>query len=179
MEEENFVKITTLMSTENFSNDEKYFDEARNMWKKILKEENLDYKFKIEEGIEYTPFSRIKGKDRKVYNLNLYAKLENKEKILKIVNRYNEENRVRENDEIEQEIINEEYESIPERKFGKYFVTILMIVLIVFEIMIRFSTFRNEKDMLSDILLTIFILVEIFIIVRVWRKKGKKRKNYE
>ena len=91
--EEEWVRIAKLGSREHMlEEDEKYFNDLMDFWRKKLNDEKIEYRFKIEESVEIKGFDHIKGINRKNYDLNLYAKEEDRERIKELIDEVNEEN---------------------------------------------------------------------------------------
>lgn len=72
--EEEWIKYKELMEVNELVTQEETLKEEKKIWEEILKNENFEYKFKIEEITKDKEFSRYKGTLRKLYVLNLYIK---------------------------------------------------------------------------------------------------------
>ena len=90
--EEEWIRMAKLGSREYMlEEDEKYFNDLMDFWRKTLNDEKIEYRFKIEESMEITGFSYTKGINRKKYDLNLYAKEENTQETIDIDNNIGKE----------------------------------------------------------------------------------------
>ena len=171
--EEEWIKYKELMEVNELVTQEETLKEEKKIWEEILKNENFEYKFKIEEITKDKEFSRYKGTLRKLYVLNLYIK----EKDIKKVNEFFDELNKKEAKKCELEEkerirINEEYENLLPRKIGKWFITLLMILLIILETIIIINNLKNMiVEDTTNIVMGILIIIEIYKIFRVWKRK--------
>lgn len=176
--EENWIKVREINAVKDLSTQEYVLKQEKEFWKEILENEKFEYKFKIEEKQEYFEGSRTKGPLQTIYVLSLYAKENDLKELNKFLENIEKEEKLNiEKENNEEDNVNTEYEDLVPRKFGKYFVTILMIILIIFELMIIVYSFEETPGISEYIILVLFIITEIFMILKMWIGKKRKKNN--
>lgn len=173
--EEEWIKVIEILRVENLIKGKYLIDFAQKEWEEILKPYEIKYKLDIEQGSEYIGNVVRQYNLKKVYMLNLYTTKENIDQMKSIIK--DVENAQLETppelQEIDEEDNNEEV--LPE-KVSKYFFTILMILLIIFEIGMMIYFFKEKNTIPSYVVMGIVIVGELYCI-KIINSKKKRNKN--
>lgn len=171
---EEWIKVIEIGRVENLVKEKYLIDFAQKEWEEILEQYGIKYKLDIEEGTEHIVDGRRHLSLKKRYILGLYTTKENIEQMKSIINEV-ESAQIVTPPELE-EIEEIEEENVLPEKISKYFFSILMILLIIFEIgMIIYLS--KEKNMVPlYIVMGIAIIIQLYCIKSI-NKKKKRNKN--
>lgn len=177
--EEQWIKVLEIGRMENLVKEKYLIDFAQKRWEEILKQYEIKYKLDIEQGTEYIGDGRRQHSLQKVYILGLYTTKENIEQMKSIIKDVeNAQSEIPlELQEIDEE---DENENVLSEKISNYFVTILMILLIILEIgMIIYSihqkTSKEQNMMPLYIVMGIAIIIELYCIKIINQKKKRNK----
>lgn len=172
--EEQWIKVLEIGRMENLVKEKYLIDFAQKRWEEILKQYEIKYKLDIEQGTEYIGDGRIQHSLQKIYILGLYTTKENIEQMKSIIK--DVENAQSEIPPELQEIDEEdENENVLSEKISNYFVTILMILLIILEIGMIIYSSKEQNMMPLYIVMGIAIIIELYCIKIINQKKKRNK----
>ncbi len=172
--EEKWIKVLEIGRMENLVKEKYLIDFAQKRWEEILKQYEIKYKLDIEQGTEYIGDGRIQHSLQKIYILGLYTTKENIEQMKSIIK--DVENAQSEIPPELQEIDEEdENENVLSEKISNYFVTILMILLIILEIGMIIYSSKEQNMMPLYIVMGIAIIIELYCIKIINQKKKRNK----
>lgn len=176
--EEEWIKVKELQRVSNLIKERRIIDYMQEEWKELLEQYKIKYKFDIVQNTEYVCGGmRSAVNMQKVYILNLYTTKEYLQQIKSIIDEY--ENATLEIPEelkkVEEEKIEEEYEDSKPMKVSKYFFTTSMILLILLEIGLILISEKSSDNRVGYILIAILIIVELYSIVGLNKRRGNNR----
>lgn len=184
--EEKWIKVRDIVRVSNLIKDKNLVELEQKEWKEILEQYKIKYKFEITQDTEYVQGGiRSAVNMQKVYILNLYTTKEYLQQVKSIIHEYenapleiSEELKEEENNfELdEEERIEEEYEDLVPIKISKYFFAILMLLLIILELGLVIVSEKSIENIEVYILIAILIIMELYIIAKL-NKKKRKNKN--
>lgn len=170
--EKEWIEVAELQRVKNLVTEEETINESKKMWDEILKQYNIDYKFEIVEDTEYSMEDvRFKGQLQNVYILKIYTTKENLKLIKSIIHEYAQDYKKEEPKREEYE--ENEYEPAGV-KFGRYFIIIVMLLALILEIGLMVSA--KEAEVSGYVAIGIFIIIELYIIKKFSKKRGKKKR---
>ncbi len=172
--EEEWIKVLEIGRMENLVKEKYLIDFAQKRWEEILKQYEIKYKLDIEQGTEYIGDGRRQHSLQKIYILGLYTTKENIEQMKSIIK--DVENAQSEIPPELQEIDEEdENENVLSEKISNYFVTILMILLIILEIGMIIYSSKEQNMMPLYIVMGIAIIIELYCIKIINQKKKRNK----
>ena len=169
--EEEWEKVAKLDSVNSLKTDEYRIKQIKKYWDDILKDENIDYKYEIEQEMEYEGFNPIKGINRILYNVYLYVKKSDRKRIENIIDEINKEEKKQQDSKKEE--IKKQYEGLTQVKLLKIFISALISIIILVEIIILAEV--ESLPIAIYIIFIIAILLELITIGIVWKKKRKRK----
>lgn len=177
MDEEKWIKAIELQRVTNLVDEKEKINYVQKLWDEILKQYDISYKFDIVQESEYRNGGRTKGQLQVVYVLNLYTTKENLSKMKEIINEYEKEKIIKKETQdiqLEKEV-EEEYEQLTPVKFQKYFLTAILLISILIEIVIVISLFieGGDQGIMEYGIIIVFLIIEIYVLKRIWKKKRK------
>lgn len=171
--EEEWVKVAKLDSVNSLKTDEYRIKQIKKYWDDILKDENIDYKYEIEQEMKYEGFDPIKGINRTLYSVYLYVKKADRKRIENIIYEINKEEKKQQDNQKEKEEIKKQYEGLTQVKLLKIFISVLISIIILIEIVILVE--EQSLPIAIYIIFSIAILLELITIGIVWKKRRKRK----
>lgn len=155
---EEWIRYGELQTFRNLITEAEYRKETEAYWRKILEEEKIEYKFKIEEAMETQISAR---KSSKCYILVLYVKKEYLPQLKGLLVE----------DEPSLELKEDEEEELPTNSYPymKFIVTILILAIIALEIYL--VIYYPPQEIGIFILITVFFLIELYVIKLIWKRR--------
>lgn len=167
MVEENWIKVVEINRLNKLEENMEIYHPIE----ELLKENNINYKYKIEEGLNYDETTNIKC-IKNIFFVNLYVESKNEKRVQQIIEEYEKANFVEE--ELLEELIDAEDEIIQ-----KTILAILLpyIYVILFGIIVIILSFANFEDMISRIIGTVVAVIIIIYAIKSIIQKISERKK--
>lgn len=164
--EKEWVALAELQRVSNLVTEKEYIDKTKKMWEDIFREYKIDYKFDIVVDTEYSIQEvRTKGQLKKVYILKVYTTKESSPQAKSIINQYMAQEIEPEENEIE-----ENNYKPKEERFAKYFFVVVLLIAIILEIGLIISVKNEESGIGKYIVISVFIVIEVYAIIRILKK---------
>lgn len=164
--EKEWIVLAELQRVSNLVTEKEYIDKTKKMWEDIFREYKIDYKFDIVVDTEYSIQEvRTKGQLKKVYILKVYTTKESFPQAKSIINQYMAQEIEPEKNEIE-----ENNYKPKEERFAKYFFVVVLLIAIILEIGLIISVKNEESGIGKYIVISIFIVIEVYAIIRILKK---------
>ena len=167
MVEENWIKVVEINRLNKLEENMEIYHPIE----ELLKENNINYKYKIEEGLNYDETTNIKG-IKNIFFVNLYVESKNEKRVQQIIEEYEKANFVEE--ELLEELIDAEDEIIQ-----KTIPAIILpyIYVILFGIIVIVLSFANFEDIISRIIGTVVAVIIIIYAIKSIIQKISERKK--
>lgn len=164
--EKEWIVLAELQRVSNLVTEKEYIDKTKKMWEDIFREYKIDYKFDIVVDTEYSIQEvRTKGQLKKVYILKVYTTKESFPQAKSIINQYMAQEIEPEKNEIE-----ENNYKPKEERFAKYFFVVVLLIAIILEIGLIISAKNEESGIGKYIVISVFIVIEVYAIIRILKK---------
>lgn len=179
--EEEWIKVREIVRVSNLIKDKNLIEFGQKDWREVLEQYKIKYKFEITQDTEYVRGRRSAVNMQKVYILNLYTTKEYLQQMNRVIYEYENApleipEELREQGE---EKIEDGYEDLVPIKVSKYFFVILMILLIILEVGLVIVSEKSSENIEVYVLIAILIIVELYAIVKLNKKKRKKKNEFK
>lgn len=167
MVEENWIKVAEINRLNKLEENMEIYHPIE----ELLKENNINYKYKIEEGLNYDETINVKGV-KNTFFINLYVESKNEKRVQQIIEEYEKADFVEE--ELLEELIDTEDEII-QKTIPQIILPYIYVVL--FGIIVIVLSFANFEYMISRIIGTVAgIGIIIYAIISIIKKITKRKK---
>ena len=188
--EEEWIKVREIVRVSNLIKDKNLIEFGQKDWREVLEQYKIKYKFEITQDTEYVRGRMSAVNMQKVYILNLYTTKEYLQQMNRVIYEYENApleipEELREQGEEkdfgldEEEKIEDGYEDLVPIKVSKYFFVILMILLIILEVGLVIVSEKSSENIEVYVLIAILIIVELYAIVKLNKKKRKKKNEFK